>query len=200
MPSNHCTILSLVLGVRAGLDGVSICQDPISFWAPPLNPAHAAGCRSSSGRLWLVMKSSDAWFQTEIYCTCKGKQTLLWTQVLCRPGHFLSRCGNSHHDFKYHKTVQTYLDKKCNAVWHKENLTCLITTESVQWLRVRGSSKTADVISLDSKYSYRDETGNTVSDAVDQRRDSHLSSWTRGAHICPLCHTFSCLRLHATGS
>lgn len=117
-------ILSLVLGVMAGLDGVSICQNPINFWAPPLNPAHAAGCRSSSGRLWLVTKSSDAWFQTETYCTCRGKQTSLWTQVFSQPGYFLSRCGNYHHDFKYQKTVQTYLDKeiKCSVAEAEFNL------------------------------------------------------------------------------
>lgn len=183
-----------------GLDGVSVCQDPINFWAPPLNPAHAAGCRSSSGRLWLVMKSSDAWFQTETYCTCRAKQTSLWTQVLSQLGHFLSRYGNYHHDFKYQKTAQTYFDKEMQCSVTEAALTFMITTESLQWLCMRGSLKTAVVTSLDSKYSYRDETTNTVSDPVDQRRDSHLSSWVRGAHIHPLCHTFSCLRLHATGS
>ena len=98
------------------------------------------------------------------------------------------------------KLSKLILTKKHNAVWQKQNLTCMITTESMQWLCMRGSLKTAVGTSLDSKYSYRDETRNTISDPVDQRRDSHLSSWVRGAHVHPLCHTFSCLRLHTTGS
>lgn len=152
-----------------------------------------------------VLADSDWWWNLQtldfrLKPTAPVEENKLFCENGSSPGHVLSRCGSYHRGFKYKKTVQTHLTKKCNVVWQKQNLTGTIATESVQWLCMRGSLKTAVVTSSDSKYNYRHETRNTISDQADQRTDSHLSSSVRGAHVHPLCRTFPSLRLHATGS
>lgn len=134
------------------------------------------------------MKSSDAWFRTETDCTCREKHCY---ELRSSPSQTVF--------FPVEKKIiivtsntrtpsKQILTEKYNAAWQKQDLTCTVTTASIIWLCTWGSFKTIILTSSDSKYGYIDETLSTVSNPLDQKRDSHLCSWLGGAHVHPVSY------------